>query len=144
MDTLHRFGGIFENQFYLYLEGKPDWMFFWKGRNNILLLNASLFNIDRNLTHILPCYWINCFRNLGAIPPLSNRARQGVISSSGRYHPCSRQLSHHVQNSCIGADTLLSTWYKCIYDYWSDVSADYCHACCILLSISSMLREGGR
>ena len=41
MDTPHRFGGIFENQFYLYLEGKPDWIFFWKGRNNILLLNAS-------------------------------------------------------------------------------------------------------
>jgi hypothetical protein len=41
MDTLHRFGGIFENQFYLYLEGKLDWIFFRKGRNNILLLNAS-------------------------------------------------------------------------------------------------------
>jgi hypothetical protein len=41
MDTLYRFGGIFENQFYFYLEGKPDWIFFWRWRNNILLLNAS-------------------------------------------------------------------------------------------------------
>jgi hypothetical protein len=80
MDTLSRLSGIFENKVYLYLEGKPEWIFFLSVKKQHII--AYCIFLDRNLTHLIPCYWINCFRNLGAIPPLSNRARRGggVIS----------------------------------------------------------------
>jgi hypothetical protein len=54
LDKLNRFGGIFEIQFYLYLEGKPDIIFFFKVKKQHFI--AYCIFLDRHLTHLVLCY----------------------------------------------------------------------------------------